>query len=308
MIVSASRRTDLACCFPEWLMRRLRAGTVLVRNPFRPSQISRVTLTPDVVDCIVLWTKDPAPLLPFLPELESMGHRFCFHFTLTPYDSTLERGLRDKRAIVETFQLLGGTIGRHRMHWRYDPIIVNNAWTMRRHEAAFARLCELLWPYAADVTISFVDLYPGRTTSLQAVSAQQMEALCRSIGQIAGQYGLPVRACCEATDFTRFGILPGSCLSREALEAACGYSLALRPDRAQRKGCGCMQSVDIGAYNTCRNGCVYCYATGSASVVDRQNAAHDPDGELLVGRPGRNDTIKQRPAVSLRAPAPLFPF
>ena len=111
MILSVSRRTDLPRWYSEWLLRRLRAGEVLVRNPYRPGQLRRVPLSPAVVDAIVFWTKDPAPLLPWLDELDGMGYRYLFQFTLTPYGPEIEPGLRDKRAIVETFQVLGCRLG-----------------------------------------------------------------------------------------------------------------------------------------------------------------------------------------------------
>ena len=123
MILSISRRTDIPRWYSEWLLRRLRAGEVLVRNPYRPGQLRRVPLSPAVVDAIVFWTKDPAPLLPWLDELDGMGYRYLFQFTLTPYGPEIEPGLRDKRAIVETFQALGRRLGRGRVLWRYDPIL-----------------------------------------------------------------------------------------------------------------------------------------------------------------------------------------
>ena len=111
MILSVSRRTDIPRWYSEWLLRRLRAGEVLVRNPYRPGQLRRVPLSPAVVDAIVFWTKDPAPLLPWLDELDEMGYRYLFQFTLTPYGPEIEPGLRDKQAIVETFQVLGRRLG-----------------------------------------------------------------------------------------------------------------------------------------------------------------------------------------------------
>lgn len=130
MILSVSRRTDIPRWYSEWFLRRLRAGEVLVRNPYRPGQLRRVPLSPAVVDAIVFWTKAPAPLLPWLDELDGMGYRYLFQFTLTPYGPEIEPGLRDKRAIVETFQVLGCRLGRgpgavavrpHSVHRRHRP-------------------------------------------------------------------------------------------------------------------------------------------------------------------------------------------
>lgn len=162
MILSVSRRTDIPRWYSEWFLRRLRAGEVLVRNPYRPGQLRRVPLSPAVVDAIVFWTKDPAPLLPRLDELDGMGYRYLFQFTLTPYGPEIEPGLRDKRAIVETFQALGRRLGRGRVLWRYDPILFTDAIGLAWHEARFRKLCKVLSPFTDQVTVSFLDPYPGR--------------------------------------------------------------------------------------------------------------------------------------------------
>ena len=93
MILSASRRTDIPAFFGEWLLNRLRAGSVPVRNPRNPAQESRIALSPETVDCIVFWTKDPAPLLPKLDELDALGYRYVFLFTLNNYGAMIEPGV-----------------------------------------------------------------------------------------------------------------------------------------------------------------------------------------------------------------------
>ena len=123
MIISASRRTDIPCYYSRWMRRRLEEGFVLVRNPMRPSQLRRVTLSSDIVDCIVFWTKDAQNILDTLPLLDQMGYRYYFQFTITPYDQQLEPYLRAKPEILDTFTELSRRIGRHRVVWRYDPII-----------------------------------------------------------------------------------------------------------------------------------------------------------------------------------------
>ena len=70
MIISASRRTDIPSFYSEWFFQRLKEQYVLVRNPVHPHLISRISLSPDVVDGIVFWTKNPLPMLDRLSELE----------------------------------------------------------------------------------------------------------------------------------------------------------------------------------------------------------------------------------------------
>lgn len=103
MIVSASRRTDIPAFYGAWMMRRLDAGYALVRSPYSAHRVSRVPLTPDVVDCIVFWTKNPIPMETAFPQIAAMGFPFYVQFTLTPYGPELEQCLPPKQTLVEAF-------------------------------------------------------------------------------------------------------------------------------------------------------------------------------------------------------------
>ena len=291
MILSVSRRTDIPRWYSEWFLRRLRAGEVLVRNPYRPGQLRRVPLSPAVVDAIVFWTKDPAPLLPRLDELDGMGYRYLFQFTLTPYGPEIEPGLRDKRAIVETFQALGRRLGRGRVLWRYDPILFTDAIGLAWHEARFRKLCKVLSPFTDQVTVSFLDPYPGRPMGgLRPPNALEMQGLAAMLGQTAKEYHLSIVACCEAGDFSPHGIGRAACIDRARL---CGGPLRLGADRGQRPGCGCCESVDIGAYDTCPSGCRYCYANYDEQTVRQNYAKHDPHSPFLIGNLRPEDVIHE---------------
>ena len=296
MILSASRRTDIPAFYADWLLNRLRAGYALTRNPVNHAQISRVPLSPDVVDCIVFWTKDPLPLLPRLPEIDRMGHRYYFQFTLTPYDRALEKNLRDKDEIINTFIELSNHCP---VLWRYDPIILNDRLDIAWHAEQFSRLCEKLHRHTPQVTISFVILYPKlKTPLIRRITEGEMAELAGHFAEIAGQYGLPIRACCEKTDLTPYGIQRASCIDRTTVEALCGCNIAAPQDKNQRPGCGCLASVDIGVYNTCGNGCVYCYANHSVGSVAANMWRHDPAGELLLGNAQPGEKIVTREARS----------
>ena len=285
MILSVSRRTDIPCYYSSWFLNRLKAGYADYRNPVNHRQLYRVPLTPDIVDCIVFWTKDPAPMLEILPFLDSVGYRYYFQFTVTPYGHEIERNLRDKNAIINTFKALSKQIGAQRVLWRYDPVLIHENFTVNDHKKAFLQLCEHLCGYTRRVTVSFVDLYPKLKSPLvPALNPEQMAELAEFIGYCAKDHDLKAYACCEEGDFSRFGIAPASCIDSRLIEEICGVSMDLKPDYNQRKGCGCCESVDIGAYNTCKNGCAYCYANYSASLVNKNFAAHDLESSLLTGR------------------------
>lgn len=301
MILSASRRTDIPCYYAEWFVNRLKAGYVLVRNPMNPAQMSRIPLSPDLVDCIVFWTKDAQHILPHLTALDRMGYHYYFQFTLTPYDCVIEPGLRSKTEIEDTFIELSKRIGRERVVWRYDPIILNDTLDIAYHKAQFERLCDKLCGggpqplYTNTVTVSFVDLYPKlKTPLIREITAEEMEELGSYIGRTAKGYGLAVGACCEKAGLSGYGMERASCIDKALIEKIIGCPLDILPDKNQREGCGCCESMDIGAYNTCPNGCIYCYATDGAASAERRYRAHNPDSELLTGRAAEGEKITER--------------
>ena len=136
MIISASRRTDLPACFSPWLCRRIREEYVLVRNPMNFHQISRISLSPSVVEGIVFWTKNPLPFMEHLTEFEK--YNYYFQFTLTSYGKDVEPNLPDKRQVlIPTFQRLAEKIGQERVIWRYEPIFLNERYTADYQLKAF---------------------------------------------------------------------------------------------------------------------------------------------------------------------------
>lgn len=141
MILSISRRTDIPAYYSPWILSRLEAGEVWIRNPRSPRQVSRVLFSPETVDCLVFWSKNPGPMLPYLSRLSSLGYPFYFQHTLTPYGKDIEPGLPPKRQILSFIQAFGKQLGPQRTVWRYDPVLLNQTWTIERHIQAFSQLC-----------------------------------------------------------------------------------------------------------------------------------------------------------------------
>lgn len=305
MILSVSRRTDIPACYSKWFMNRLREGYVLTRNPMNHSQISRIQLSPEVIDCIVFWTKDPEPMLEQLPLLDRMGYSYYFQFTFTPYGRDLEPKLRDKEDILKTFIKLSNTIGRKRVLWRYDPVILNDYYTLDYHTDKIHELFHGLSDYTEICTISFVDLYhklnPLNQSFLREITEEEVIGLASAFADAGKLYGISVRACCERADLSQYGISPASCIDRKTIERVCGYAIDGLKDTNQRSGCGCIQSIDIGIYNTCRNGCIYCYANTSRASAKKNFESHDPKSELLLGSVREDEIVHQRIMKSLRS-------
>lgn len=292
MILSASRRTDIPAFYSDWFMNRIKEGYVLVRNPMNHNQISKIILSPDIIDCIVFWTKDPKNMLHHLPKLDEMGYQYYFQFTLTPYEKNIERNLRVKEDIEETFLQLSNRIGSNRVVWRYDPIILNDQLTLSYHKEQFERLCDKFHQFTNSITISFVDLYSKvKSQLIREITSEEMVELSNNIVTIANDYGLIVKACCEKKDLSQYGIKKASCIDKELIEEICGTRMEIHTDKNQRESCGCIESVDLGVYNTCMNGCVYCYANFGEALIHKNLSSHRAEGELLVGTLSKEEII-----------------
>ena len=307
MIISASRRTDIPAHYAQWLGNRLRVGYVLVRNPCNFRQVSRVSLDPSVVDCLVFWTKNPAPLLPLLDEIEQLGHRFYFQFTLTPYGAELEQALPDKQHLVALFQTLARRVGPERVIWRYDPILFTPACTPASHVASFASLASQLGGFTRRCTISLLSLYAKCKTNLKDVSLVNVpeDAIMASVARmqtIAREQGIQLDACADTFLQTRCGLPAARCIDDQLIASLLDVPVQLPRDAGQRPACCCCASIDIGAYDTCANGCRYCYANTSAMAVVRNQHHHDPASPLLSGHLTGEETVTVKTMHSARIP------
>lgn len=296
MIVSVSRRTDIPCWYSDWFFRRLREGFALVRNPMNPHQVSRVPLSPEVVDGFVFWTKNPAPMLPRIGELRE--YPFYFQFTLTPYGSDIESALPDKSgALIPTFLHLAEIAGPERVLWRYDPILISEGWTVAAHVDHFARMAGRLRGATDNCTISFLDSYRGKAAQmrdLRCPTVDEQRQLAAAMAEIARENGMRLQTCAEAIDLSEFGVDHARCIDAARMSRIAGHPLAAPRDKNQRAACGCAASVDIGAYDTCRNGCRYCYANHRPASLAANLRAHDPAAPLLTGQITEADVIRER--------------
>lgn len=302
MIISASRRTDLPTFYSEWLFNRLREEYVYVRNPMNYHQVGKVNLSPSVVDGIVFWTKNPIPMLERIHELEK--YNYYFQFTLNPYGKDVEPNVPSKNdMIVPAFIELSKKVGRERIIWRYDPILFNEHYTMDYHRKYFDRLASKLCDYTEKCTVSFLDLYQKTERNIRPLQIipethEQQLDLMFSFSEIAKKHGIYIDTCAEAIDLSGLNIPHACCIDKERFERLGHFKLDIGKDKNQRQECGCIESIDIGAYNTCRNGCLYCYANYSNTAVQKTSAKHNPESPLLFGEIEPEDKIIERRAKS----------
>jgi hypothetical protein len=304
MIISASRRTDIPSYYSEWFLNRIKEGFVDVRNPLYPSQVSRYSLSPEVVDGIVFWTKNAEPMIQILDSLKD--YMYYFQFSLTGHGNDVEDNLPDKKDIIETFKRLSDKIGPERVMWRYDPILLNSKYTFEYQIHAFGEIIKELKDYTKKVTISFIDEYKFGGRSIYAeVNAEDFSyeiqnKMAAQISQIAHEYGLAVDTCAEKIDLQKYGIEHARCVDSRVFEKLLDCKLSrlktkyeeLEKDKSQRVECCCIDSIDIGMTNTCLNGCKYCYATSSIEALRRNVLNCDPNSAMLVGEFSKNNGDK----------------
>ncbi len=288
MIISASRRTDIPAFYSEWFMNRIRDGYLISRNPINRKP-SKIILTPDVVDCIVFWTKNPIPMIPRLDELKD--YMYYFQFTITPYGRDIEKNIPDKRSvIIPAFQELSDKIGPDRIIWRYDPIFISDKYNVEYHMEAFTEIAEKLKGYTKKCVFSYIDNYAWinnamRNQGAREIGTKEMQDIAVWVRDIAKANGMSVATCSERIDLGSLGIDHNACIDKDLIERLTGGKVKnlkkyLEHD-GQRDDCRCMISKEAGARNTCKNGCIYCYANDSSESLEKNISRYDPDAVCL---------------------------
>ncbi|MDE6905203.1 MAG: DUF1848 domain-containing protein [Lachnospiraceae bacterium] len=303
MILSASRRTDIPNYYSDWFINRIKEGFLYVRNPMNPRQVGRINLSPKVVDCIVFWTKNPKPMINRLPELSQ--YKYYFQFTLTGYGKDMECNLPHKKdTMIPIFQELSRRIGKEKVIWRYDPIIFTKRYTPEYHLKAFFQIADALCGYTKKCVISFVDIYEKNRRNLRELGAYELGEpeviqFAGRMSKIAADRGMTVGSCAENIELSPWGIEHNCCIDKGLIEEITGYQIRAGKDKNQRNACGCIESVEIGAYNTCKNGCRYCYANYSQESVRKNCGMYDVNSPLLCGRITQEDMVYERKVKSL---------
>ena len=294
MIINTGQRTDIPAFYSEWFANRLKAGFVLVRNPYNPVSVTRYRLSPDVVDLIGFCTKNPAPMLPRMDLLRDYGQ--YWYVTITPYGKEIEPRVPDKREVLESFRQLSEIVGPERIGWRYDPVFISDAYPAERHIRAFEYMAKALEGYTHTAVISFVDLYEKTKRNfpeVRPVDPEQRLLLGKAFTETGRQHGMTIRPCGEGDELAQFGADCGGCMTVAMYEQALGRRLKVPKFVPARKECACYLGGDIGAYNTCGHLCRYCYANYDAETVRRNMAAHDPQSPMLTGHLMPGDQVHE---------------
>lgn len=299
MFLSVSRRTDIPAFYSEWFFNRLRAGFLYVRNPMNFKQVSKISLSSDIIDCIVFWTKDPSQMISKLDLLDKQKYRYYFQITINDYGKEIEKNTPNLKNAIKSFKKLSDKIGPLRTIWRYDPVVLSKDLTIDYHVKKFSGIAKELEGYTKRCVISFLDIYSKTekrllNLKLKEISEQDMELIAVKFSEIAEKYGLEIVTCSEKIDLEKYGIKHGKCIDDELFSKIFKLSVDVKKDNTQRQECGCVKSVDIGAYNTCGHGCLYCYANFNEGLKNKKSNIHDPMSPFLFGKEEADDKITER--------------
>ncbi len=260
MIISVSRRTDIVALYSQWFIEQIEQGYSIVENPYNPKQKSIISLKPEDVDFIVFWTRYPQPILPHLKKLDIMGYKYYFMVTINNYPKEFESFNPKVEKTIKSLKKLSEIIGKSRVIWRYDPIILTSITNEKWHLNNFSNILENIHSYIGKIIVSLVDKYRKNTKFLKYIDKKYglftpSKKFAFKLLKIAESYKITVQSCSEGTRL--LPIKSGACIDPKILH----IKKEFKKDKNQRSQCLCSQSKDIGKYDTCIFKCNYCYAS-----------------------------------------------
>lgn len=301
MILNTGGRTDTVQYYSTWLLNRFREGYVLTRNPLFPNKVSRITLDPRTIDVVVFCSKDYRPILPRLHEI-SDRFRCYYHYTITAYGKDIEPRVPDIETSLETLKALSRMVGREKVAWRYDPVLLTERYCIDRHLKTFEYMSSCLSPYIDRCIFSFVEMYKKLETNmpeLKPLTEEEKEILAVGMGKIAKKYGIFLQTCATQGDYTQYGIYKSGCMTADIFQRAFGIRFKRVSHSGNRAGCCCMESRGLGDYNSCPNGCRYCYANKDHVRALENYRQHDPNSPLLLGHLLPTDEVSESHQMSM---------
>ena len=244
MIINTGMRTDIPAFYSKWLLNRIKEGFVCVRNPYYKHQVTKYSLSPNVVDCLAFCTKNPEPMLKYLNELDK--YKQYWFVTITPYGKDIEPNVPNKKEVIENFKKLSKHIGANSIGWRYDPIFIGNEFNVEKHIECF-------------------------------------EKMAKAFYEIGKANNMTIHSCCENTFLSEYGLKCNGCMSQEIIEKSINSTLNPPKRKNLRQACDCLMGNDIGAYNSCGHLCKYCYANSNKDLVIKNMKRHNENSPFLIG-------------------------
>ncbi len=294
LVISASRRTDIPAFYADWFMSRLEEGYCEYVNPFIQKPV-RVDLSK--VKCIVFWTKNPRPMMKHMTKLDEKGIKYYFQYTLNNYAYCgIEPELEPIDERVKTFKELSEMIGKKKVIFRYDPMILTGNHTVVEMMASVMDVLDSIASFTERMVFSFADLeyrkvqmnFAKRGIGVRELTEYEMHYVAEKLADVGLANSIKIATCSEAIDFSRYGIEHNKCIDPELILRIAGNDPALAEylngASGLRKLCGCAKSVDIGMYDTCIHNCTYCYATKNKELASINYERHlqNPNKSSIV--------------------------
>jgi hypothetical protein len=286
-IISASRRTDIPAFYTPWLLARLAAGYARYPNPYSGQPVT-VSLRPEDVHTIVFWSRNFAPLLPHLEELARRGYRAYFHATITGVPRALEPYAPPRESSVASLRELAARTSPRHVQWRFDPILLTDELDGAYYVEQFHELAAALAGATERCTFSFATLYPKVVRRLRRHGVrfrdpglEEKQDVAETLASIGARYGIALYACCQEALLSP-AVHQAHCIDGDLLAALSPDRPLDATPRPTRPGCGCVASRDIGVYDTCVHGCLYCYANTNHRTAQARFRTHDPGAEALL--------------------------
>lgn len=295
MIVNVGGRTDIVNYYSEWLMNRIKEGFAYSRNPLFENNISKISLKPEDIDCLMFCSKNYRPMLKEFKEINEKYKIIC-HYTITAYDKDVEPNVPSIDNSIKTLIELSNIIGKRKVLWRYDPILLTEKYTIEKHLETFEYMAKQIAPYVQRCIFSFVEMYKKLEYNMPEIIALSKEneiRLLKGIGEISKKYNLYTQTCGSDLNNEKYGIHLSGCTTPEILEEANNVRYKRIKAKPMRKGCHCIPSRDIGAYDTCLNGCKYCYANKRPDLAKKNVKLHDKNSPILLGYIKKTDKITE---------------
>lgn len=295
IIISASRSTDIPAFHSEWFIKRLKEGYLKWINPFnRKSQY----ISFDKTRVIVFWTKDAKPIITHLPEVAKKNINYYFTYTVNDYEKEkYEPNIPRLEQRIKTFQELSKKIGKEKVIWRFDPLIMTDKLGPDELIRKIEKVGNELFFFTEKLVISFADIsgyskvrnnLTKKRIRFKEFDENNMKYIASALRELSKKWDISIASCSEKCDLSFYNIKHNKCVDDELmirlfrndhiLMDFLGYESSLfdgcnnkmgekLKDKGQRKECGCIMSKDIGQYNTCKHLCVYCYANLSEKLV-----------------------------------------
>lgn len=295
MIIRISGRTDIIQHYSDWLIKRFEQGYVFARNPLFQNKVTRYELTPDKVDCVVLNSKNYKPILPHISSILERFPIYCY-YTITAYGKDIEPGIPSIEESISTLIQLSQKVGKERIAWCYDPVFRTEKYSIDMHLKTFETIARQTAPYISRCLFSFMELNKKMEKAMPELiplTEHEKELLAEGFGKTAAHYGIPMQSCGRKGKYDDYGIKESGCLTLDMVGTANDLSFRDLRHRGYKEGCTCIESRDIGAYQTCSSGCKYCIRNNNPEKISTNQKLFDVNSPLLIGTIKETDTLQQ---------------